>query len=187
MMDQISKPIRQIVAVGLLAALVFALVGFVITPLWQHLEEVQDRIYTERQVLGRLSTTIAREAELGRGRDPAADSGAFLKGESEAIQLAELQALLKEIVAAQGLRLLSLRTLPPVDRDRLHLVGVRADLNGSAAAVQKLLHTIETTRPLLLVDFVEIQLVSAARAEAAKTDLLVVGFNVYGAVTRRKG
>ena len=103
MIDQVSKPIRQVAAVGLLLLAVLLLATLVVGPMIERFDNVRERIATEREMLGRLSAATAREAGTrDAGQDAAAASAAFLKGESEAIQLAELQAHLKDIAAAQG-------------------------------------------------------------------------------------
>jgi len=142
MNQHLSKPVRQILAVALLA-LALGLVSLVtIVPLAAHVAAIQEQIEAQRTLLGRFEQFATREGEATEhdriGRDALA-SGAYLKGESEALTAAGLQTVLAEIGAANRVRFHSTRTLPARERNEMRFIGVRVQFTAEIEQVRALL------------------------------------------------
>lgn len=193
-MTALSKPIRQLAAVGLLLAALGAAFLFAVVPTWSYLADARTRIEDGRVLLGRLEAAAGRRselAELQRATDAVPVQRLTLKGETEAIQLAGLQALVGELASAEGVRVTSARPLPAVERDGMRLVGLRFDVRADLDIVQRVLHRLETMEPLLVVNGLQIRSSAVPGVPAEQRDgALDVAISIYGAQppqTPRKG
>lgn len=191
MTGQFSKPVRQVAAVAMLV-LALGLFGLVaVVPLASHVAALQEQIETQRAVLGRFEQVATRQSEATEhdriGRDALA-SAAYLKGESEALTAAGLQAVLAEVAAANRVRFHSTRALPVRERPEMRLIGVRVQFNADIEQVRALLHRIETSRPFLFVEAMQAQPVSPySQRDPGQTGVLDVRLDVFGAIPGKKG
>lgn len=190
MMHAMSKPVRQLLAVALLALPLAALAVLVINPLWTHVAGLKDQIDQERMIVGRLSQLTGDETAkrtMEAQTKAARSSGLFIEGESESIRLSTLQSNVSAIAAANGIKLRSARNLPSRDKYELRLVGVQLQLVAPVAKLQKLLLDIEQAKPALFVDSMQITPMSLSRIDAEEPGLLDARFDVYAVETRQKG
>jgi hypothetical protein len=187
-MRQLPKVGRRIAAIVLLGGAIASLGTLIVNPLVTYLAGMQERIANERVLLARLAALAAQDREardLGRRQTEMNADGAFLEGDSEAIQLANLQSLVGAIAANNGLRVRSARTLPARERGELHLIGVHIQLQAEIGPLQKTLHDIESKRPFLFIDAVQISLLSGGEAMEPNA-MLDARLDVFGAVLRKK-
>jgi len=118
----------------------------------------------------------------------ASESGAYLKGESDAIRAASLQTFMSDLAGANGVRLNSTRPLPPRDRDQVRLAGTRVQFTADIEQLREILYAIESTQPFLFVEAVHVRPVSAlAQRDPEYGGLLDVRLDVLGALPRKKG
>lgn len=191
MTAQISKPIRQLAAIALLV-LALGLVALVtIVPIAAHVAALQEKIEAQRAMLGRFTQVAAKEGEAteqDRISRAALSSGAYLKGESEALTAAGLQTVLAEMAAANRVRFHSTRALPAREHSEMRFIGVRVHFNAEIEQVRALLHRIEANRPFLFVEALQIQPVSPYSQRAPEqTGVLDVRLDAFGAVPGKKG
>jgi hypothetical protein len=155
MIDQVSPPLRKFAAVGLLLAAALLAINFVITPVASRLAYVERALVEKRERVGRLiilarasrdARTIDRESETLLSR------AVYLPGDSEAVQLANLQAQLLGVTDKAGIRVQSSRTLTASPREGLQAVGMEITLQSDIRKLQGLMHRIESHRPVLIVD-----------------------------------
>ena len=79
------------------------------------------------------------------------------------------------------------RMLPTIERDLMRLAGIHIDIAASIETVQKILHTLETARPVLFVEYLTLEPVTeAARRSTSDVATVRAGIHVYGALPRRK-
>lgn len=184
-MAELSKPIRQLAAVGLLLSALGATFTLLVAPGWNYLSGARAQIEDGRILLGRLQDTAGRRAELAelkRAADALPAEALTLKGDTEAIQLAGLQALVGELASAQGVRVTSARPLPAMERDGLRLVGLRFDVRADLEIVQLLVHRLETLEPLLVVQGLQIRSSAVPGFPAEQRDgVLDAAISIYGA------
>jgi general secretion pathway protein M len=191
MIYSLSKPLRRLLAVGMLAAVLAAIAILVVEPLRTHVTGIQDRIAQERMMVGRLTALSSDDSarrSLEQQTKAARAAGLFIEGESESIRLAMLQSNLSAIATANGVKLRSARNLPPRDRNELRLLGVQLQLAAPVDKLQKLLLDIEQAKPSLLIDGLQITPLAVARAgDDEQPGLLDARFDVYAVESRQKG
>lgn len=185
MIGWIRRTLSRITALGL-AALVIAL-GFYWLPasLWQRYQDGAAAVREEAATLARLNATIAALAPGGTGDAPlkvAADPTAFLAGDTEAMAAATLQTRLNELAAANGVRLQSVGSLPLRELNGLNLVGARLQFTAGIAEVRRLVHALETTKPLLVIEAIDWRAEGQAGDTAMPKLPLAVGIDVVAAM-----
>jgi general secretion pathway protein M len=189
-MMQLSSPMQRLAAVTLLIAAVGLVTFVTVVPFAARLSELREQIEAERVLLGRFAAIAAQgemAAELDRVGQAAASSGAYLKGDSEALKVASLQTMLTEFAAANRIRFNNTRTLSPRDRNDTRLVGVRVQFNARIEQVRMLLHRIEAARPFLFIEGLQMQPVSAfSQRDPEQAGLLEVRLDVYGVMPGKK-
>jgi Type II secretion system (T2SS), protein M subtype b len=190
-MPNLSQPARRLAALLLLVlALAFAAV-LTVAPLTARVAELHGEIDTERVLLGRFAAVAARQAEtaeLERVGRSALESGAYLKGESEALTAAGLQGLLAQLAAANRVRFHSTRALPPREREGARLIGVSVQFKAEIEQLRAILFRIESNRPFLFVEGLQVRPVSPfSQRDGELNGVLDVRLDVYGAVPAKKG
>ena len=190
-MSSVATPLQRFAALSLLVAVVGGGYLLVFAPAWEYILGARNQIEDQRVLLGRLSMAPNRNAyvaDLQRAVDAVPLSRLVLKGDTEAIQLAGLQAMVGDAASKQGIRVASARALPASERDGVRLIGLRFDVRGDLAALQALLHRIESMEPSLLVDGLQIRGGNTSeQAAGARAALLDGSISVYGAQAPRKG
>lgn len=186
MIETQSPGVRRFAAIGLALAVVLFVTGYVIEPAARRLADLDGQITAQRELLGRQST-LAAESPVAiasvKGSRQFLKLQIYLPGETEPIQLANLQASIRQMSDVEGVRLQSTRTLPSVQRDDVYFAGLQMTLKASIESLQRLLHRIEVHRPVLTVDGLAITPL-AASATSAEDDsrLLQVELRVLGYV-----
>jgi general secretion pathway protein M len=188
-MQQLSRPVRQFAALALLMIALAAVISLTAMPLSSRIASLSEQIATERTVLGRFAAVAAQREqakELERAGRAAIESSAYLKGESEAVKTARLQTMLGELAAAKSLRLHTMRTLPVREGEELRLVGVRVQFNAEIGQLRALLHAIETNRPFLFVEGLQVRPTSPfSRLHPEQGGVLDVRLDVFGVVSQK--
>jgi general secretion pathway protein M len=186
----ISAPIRKFAAVGLALAAGWLIYGVVLEPVARKMIDNREQIEEQRLLLGQLSgvTETAAASGLQEATD-AEHRRMLLAGETEAVQLANLQTLLKDAVTANGVRVQSLRTLPPQQSGELGLASALVSFNATIAAAQRILHQLETIEPILIVESLDMTPIagSAAARAAGTEDELRIEIRVVAAALHRTG
>ncbi len=130
--------------------------------------------------LERYRRIVARtEApRVGAGRSDLPLNGIYLPGDSPAQAVAALQDRVKSAVAEAGARLGSVEVLAPRVDDGVARQAVRARFAADTRSLQQVLHRLEASRPLLLLDNLYVR---ARDARSDKTRLrLDVRIDVAG-------
>jgi Type II secretion system (T2SS), protein M subtype b len=191
MIYSLSKPLRQIFAVSLLALVLAGLGLLIVAPVLAHITDLKERIDQERMMAGRLLDLVSDESgRLGMEQQTklARTAGYFMEGESEPIRLAMLQSSLSAIATSQGIKLRSARNLPARERNELRLLGVQLQLIAPIDRLQKILLDIEQHKPSLIVDQIQITPLTFSRAQDDdQTGLLDVRLDVFAIESKQKG
>lgn len=143
---------RRLLALSLLGA-VIAGIAAVANLLWTDQAVIETRIEEGRVLLGRLEAAAA-DKRVVTGGDGVTDAVAdvMIAEESEGLAVAALQTLLSELASASGLRIESSGSLPSRDQGTLKLIGLRIEVSGKDEDVGRVMHSIETARPILLIE-----------------------------------
>lgn len=190
MTSTLSPGASRLAAVALLLATVAFVALAVVVPYVSHVSQLAQDIETEREALGRFEAVArlkASTAEVERAGAAAAESDAYLKGETEALKTSALQAMLSELAQSMGVRVRSTRNLPLREKDDLRFIGVRVQFNAEVEQLRALLHGIEIAKPFLLVDGLQVQPLTLYSREQEQGAGLEVRLDVYGAMVRKKG
>jgi hypothetical protein len=189
-MATLPRPVRQIAAVVLLLLVIAGIAVTTVVPLTARVAELREEIEAERVVLGRLAAVAARSTETAEhervGR-AALESGAYLKGESEALMAAGLQTTLAQLAAANRVRFASTRALPARERDSTRLIGVSVQFKAEIGQLRALLFRIESHRPFLFIGGLQMRPVSPfSQSSPELNGLLDVRLDVFGALPGKK-
>lgn len=184
-----DKLTNRIAAVSLLL-LVIALVGvLVVNPLWARyatnrelISELEDRvarfesIATRQAALEQQLATIKQSMNLGE---------LTLQADSATLAAADLQERVKAAVQAAGGSLTSTQILEPEQVSSFDRVSVNVRMTGTTPSVQESLYTLESGRPVLVVD--DLLIVTrrttvrlGGRQTAEQQDWLDVRFKISG-------
>jgi hypothetical protein len=189
-MPTLPRPLRQLAAVALLVLVVAGLAVTTVLPLTARVAELGGEIEAERIVLGRLAAVAARAdetAEHERIGRAALESGAYLKGDSEALMAAGLQTTLAQLATANRVRFASTRALPPRERDATQLIGVSVQFKAEIEQLRGLLFRIESHKPFLFVEGLQVRPVSPfSQSTPELNGLLDVRLEVFGALPGKK-
>jgi len=168
MMERVSSPVRKFAAIGLLVAAVFAVVNFVVEPVARRVAHVDSEIAAKRGVLGHLGALVraADEARAaGKHSESLLSQAVFLSGESETVQLSNLQSELLGIAEQEGIRPQSSRTVGASQREGLDVIGLQMALQIDMENLQRFIHRIEARRPVLIIDGLAITRAHSPSAE----------------------
>lgn len=181
MIDQLSKPVRQFVALGLLFATILAVWSFVVAPFTASITGLHSQIIAQREVLGRLlaaegasqdAQAVAEKADaLGMDR-------LTIKGDNDALRTAALQSTLTDMLAAQGVRIRSARAIPARETSGVRLIGVQAQFVATLEQVQQFLLSVESAEPLLFAQ--TLRLSNGPSTDAQSEAPLEVSIEIFG-------
>ena len=92
----------------------------------------------------------------------------FIKQETEALASAEMQQLIKDYIASVGGQLSSTQTIPSSDNAtnstaKFNRIIVRVSMTGDSEMLRTVLYKIETAKPLMIVDQIDIRPVRGRR------------------------
>lgn len=174
------------IALGLLALAVglvyFLIVGPVIDLAREYSDSVQDlefRLARYRRVAAEKDSWARRAQEI---KQKSSVSEHYISRDTAALASADLQTLIKETVNNSGGELISTQVTPEQQEDQLTRISVRVRMNGSTRALRDVLHAIETAKPLLWVDSVNLRPIRMPLRPGQKgtTDRLSIDFEVIG-------
>lgn len=181
------KHYRQAAALGILAALCLAVCIFGIIPATQHITSLQSQIQEQRRLLGGLQRFTAQKDDVerrSRQSTSASHNQIFLAGRTDAVRTANLQALLTRAARNEGLRIRSSRTLASTKHNGIRFLGVEVVMAASLAQIQNLVINLESRKPYLFVQRLQIGQPTARKINDSK---LQVRIGVLGAVRQTEG
>jgi general secretion pathway protein M len=187
-MRRMSKTMSRIAALGLLAAALALLLLAVAMPIAQRFQDLAQAVEDQRlqrDQYGAVAAQAANLRTLEQQRQAELALGEFLPGDSELAVQANLQTTLTGLAQASGVRIRSARKLPERERAAFRLVGMGLNLTTDIANVQKVLHAIETARPYLFVEALDISPLGGANPPPGQR-MLEVRLDVFAAAPRKE-
>jgi general secretion pathway protein M len=185
-MNRFSPFTRRFLALVLLLAAVYLPYVLVVAPILAEYQAVQAEIDENRDLVRRYRTIAAErgslEEELSLAQHNIFPSQYYLAGENPALVAATLQNQIKTFVESTGGKLLSTQILPPQVEQESTRIAVRVRLTGNLEAFYKTLYAIESNRPALFIDTVDINVrrEPMRRQQDAEQSELMAGYDVYG-------
>jgi general secretion pathway protein M len=187
-MPRMSKTVSRIAALGLLAAVLALLVLGVAMPIAQRFQALAQAIEDQRLQLDQYGAVAAQGANLRtleQQRQAEFALNEFVPGDSDLAAQANLQTTLIGLAQASGVRVRSARKLPERERAPFKLVGMGLNLTTDIANVQKVLYAIETARPYLFVEAVDISPLGGANPPPGQR-MLEVRLDIFAAPPRKE-
>lgn len=146
---------RRKAAIAFLVAAVAGVVALVALPLWaahRHYDEALGDI--DRRLL-RYERLAAARPQLQQKLDAVRALGSrkyFLKASAPSLAAAEIQERVRQFVEGNGGRLISVQVAQPREEGRFRQITVTVQANANIVATSKILHSVETSEPYLLVE-----------------------------------
>ncbi len=192
MMMPLTPIQSRVLAVGLLA-LVLALVGvLLVAPVIAQQHRYDERIAELGERLQRYlnvaQTQSATQNALNQIKRQGASTRYYLRSDDETLASAELQEHIKRVIDRSGGQLVSTQVLASQRTEHANVATVRVDMRGDIEALHKVLHGLETGRPMLLLDNVSIRRgghTFVTRARQAQPEVqLQISFEASGYMRR---
>ena len=146
---------RRIVAVALLVfvvAILIAAIAIPVTMLNRHYDQnlaKMNRQWKSQTAFNAMRPQVARALESLRAKDV---RKFFLKGTTSALASAELQDQVRQVVEANGGRLISASANPHKDDGPYRIATASFQLNINNTNLRRMLHALETREPYLFND-----------------------------------
>lgn len=179
--------VSKIIALLLLCIVIG--IGFfvVVAPAWSYYESLQiekrqleNRLNYFRQVVDRKDEMVA---QINEAKDNRNELQIYLRSKKPALAAAELQSLLKKRMQKAGAELLSSQAVS-ADENSDKQIGVAVHCKTDIFGLQKLLHSIEYSDPLLLLSQLDIgrssQTIYRSSNNDNKRQSLDIKFTVHG-------
>lgn len=149
-----------------------------------HIRTMEDAGFEVRRQ-ARLRAIIAKavsEKKSLAGNQPKHYVDDFLSPGQDAVVLAGLQSRLGQLVKRHRSKVISATALKPDKQGETTYLGVRLQIRGGMADIQRILHSVEAERPLLLVRRAQITPARGGSPEARQDPtLLNVQLDIFGA------
>lgn len=151
----LSDSQRRVLAIGLAVALLLVVIAAVAVPAWwlnqrydRAIADFGDQLVRHQRI---IATREATEAKLNalRARQT---SRLFLRSASPSVAASELQDLARGAIESNGARLISVQIPASREEGRYRLVPINVQLSATGPALRRILHTLESSQPLILVD-----------------------------------
>lgn len=188
---RLSKPLRQLAAVSLLAAILAAVMLLIVLPAHQHYTALNAQIEQERLVLALLSQPQAntnQSQSIAQSVNPDQLEPLVLAGESDTIRLANLQSTLGALAGQAGVQVRSSRNLSPLDRPQARMLGVQLQFSATIEQLQSILIAIESHRPHLRVEALQVTVLQDTVMPGSTVPAsLETRLDVMGVAPRQKG
>ncbi len=154
-------------ALGLFV-LVLLLVGFIfIKPLisngleyYEQKKELTFRLHRSKQFVAKKDQLLVN---IERIKDQYQQQNYFSTQDTVALASADLQRFIKSTIAEAGGELTSTQVLPGTSEDRFNRITVKVRMSGDVEVLRSVLHKIESTRPIMIVNQIDIRPIRGRR------------------------
>lgn len=176
-----SRPVRQAAALALLFLAAWSAWAFLGAPLTDSIAQDNDRILRSEALLVRYRQFEANLPELQRRIETlnaTIEADPFLPPLAPAMASTQVQSMAERMVTASGASLRSSRTLPRTDEGGRGRYGVDFDLTATASSLSALLHTMENSRPALIVERLSVQVPENGATSLSADNQVILNVNV---------
>ena len=150
---------------SLAVALVMAVLGaaylYVLSPVLAAYRDADEQLAQTRDLLERYEGLALGKAEhqdrLEELRARQTGTGIYLSGATDALSAAELQNRVRALVGRSGGQLRSIQNLPVTTDEGFRAIAVRVQITATLAAVHQLLYNLESEKPFVFVDNLDVR------------------------------
>lgn len=167
MSESLSKQHQRWLAIGLLVLVCLLVVMLLVVPIaskgQEYYETKQDlafRLKRFKQVIASKDAVLSKIAEA---RKEFQAQGYFNTQQTESLASAEIQQFLKKSISTAGGELTSTQVLPIKKEQSFTRITVKVRMTGDMEALRSVLYEIETSKPLVLVEQLDIRPVRGKR------------------------
>ena len=161
----LSHGFQRILAVALLALLLALIWRAALRPAWQQWVLGEQEIEQQRSTVARLRAMASARDQFAEAlatvRARSGVDGALMKSASVALAAAQLQQEVKSLVERAGGSVVSSQPKDASEEGPFARVLLDVRLLVSVAALQKVMHTLETQQPIVVID--EVLILSRTR------------------------
>ena len=153
-------------AIALLVIAIAAVLALLVVPTVLLHRHYDDAIAESSDRLTRFRRVAAQAPELQRALDVVRERNGrrfFLRNTAANLASAELSELVKAAIEGNGGRITTSQNVQPKEEDRVRQVGVNVQFFATTANLQKVLATIETQVPYVMVQNITVRPVNAFR------------------------
>jgi len=185
-MTNLPKWASRTAALTLLAFLIgsaYLLLAAPVIESYRSTNEETQHVVEQLARYGQLSKTYPnRKAQLERLDRQQARSGIYLAGETDALAAAALQEDVRAKIGRNGGKVRSTQILPVKTDGEFKQVSVRVQLTATLGSLARILHALESGKPYVFIDNVDVKNRRARKASKAQQDdpELVIRFDLYG-------
>ncbi len=155
-MSRTSNRQRCLKSLALLGVILALVLAAILVPWWQKMSFYGERIDQMAMRIGKFESMLARkpalERELQELRKQQNRTHYHLSAQTPALAAADLQQRVKRAVEGNGGQLVSTQNLTDPKDEKLVEVVIRVRMNGDASSIARVLHELESGKPLLLID-----------------------------------
>jgi len=180
-------------ALGLLGLVLLLIIFIVFVPLlsmgWEYHEQKQDltfRLQRARQIVARKDSVIANIASIKKQYQ---EQNYFSTRDTEALASADLQKLIKSAISQTGGQLTSTQVLPQISDSGFNRVTVKVRMSGDIETLRAVLHEIESSPQIMLIDQIDIRPVRGKRNRKTRkiepSNKLNINFQVAGFMRKK--
>ena len=185
-MRPLNKNQSRYLAIGLLILCLIGVVLAVYVPVSLQQRHYDDSIASRTDYLTRYQRIIAAGDEIQAALDQVKRTDwrkHFLKNTGAALAASEIQEIAKNLIDANGGKLISMQIAPSKDEGGFRRISVNVQLTGNMTALRQILYSVETMKPYLLVDNINIRTqanYAFKRAPDGAPPDIMVGFDLSG-------
>ena len=179
-MGNLSPWLSRSLAAALLVAVIAAILLYGVAPVAQSYETTEQRIEEVQELIRRYKAIAANRTALAERLENLKDQPAsfefYVPGETTAIAGAELQNRISTTVESAGGVVRSVQSLTVREESNLARIEVRAQFTGRIVVLRRSLEELETGRPLIFIDRLNVRRASRRRSrdrEQVDPELLV--------------
>lgn len=188
MISELSKDHQRILAVSLFILCIVVVLSLVVVPLVNMTRSYDEKIEDLQFNLQRYKRTVSSKdkvlQQLNTLKRRQWNENQFSNRETPALASADLQQLIKKAVVDAGGRLISTQVVPEKEEDHFINTSVKVRMSGDTETLRNVLYTIESARPMLMVDNLMIRSTSGRRNRKTRkvtpSNQLNVNFDVSG-------
>ncbi len=181
-------PQQRWIAIGLLGLGIFSIIFMIIIPLvsmglenHEQKQELIFRLQRAKQIVARKDSVLANIEQI---KNKYQKQNYFSTRDTEALASADLQKLIKSSIAQAGGQLTSTQVLPHRNDNGFNRVIVKVRMSGDIEVLRSVLHEIESSAQVMVVDQIDIRPVRGKRNRKTRkiepSNKMNINFQVAG-------
>lgn len=181
-------PQQRWIAIGLLGLVIFSTIFMIIIPLvstglenHEQKQELIFRLQRAKQIVARKDSVLANIEQI---KNKYQKQNYFSTRDTEALASADLQKLIKSSIAQAGGQLTSTQVLPHRNDNGFNRVIVKVRMSGDIEVLRSVLHEIESSAQVMVVDQIDIRPVRGKRNRKTRkiepSNKMNINFQVAG-------